>query len=136
MFSNLANLKKNLKLCSNCYNNLICDCNKTNCNSCNNNNNNNNNNNMKGGGNICETCESTGSITIQRIGNENLLEKYGYSINDNYENRIAALNRAIANNQKNKILKQINALRDLKKSNKKIYDKLNKDYEWIQRLKN
>ena len=114
-FSNLSKLKN----CNN--NNLICK----NCNI----------NNMNGGGTECKSCKD------QRIGfNQNInkeeesLLKYGYSINDSYENRIKALNNAINNESKVKILRHINALRILQKSNKKIFNKLNKDIEFIEKI--
>ena len=101
-------------------------------------------NNLLGGSRLCPSCNSNSNgndIKYQRIRfddnikkEEEILLKYGYSLNDTHENRINALNKAITKNPKLKILRHINALRTLQKSNKKIYNKLNKDIEWIQRL--
>jgi hypothetical protein len=104
-------MNKNNKLSNNCY-------------KC-------NNNILIGGdkNNICNNCINKN----QRINyNDNLLNKYGYSINDTYENRIQALSNALNDNSKKEIIKHINALRLLQKSNTKIYNKLNRDIKWLQ----
>jgi len=114
-FSNLAKLSDSLSnnhLCKNCNNFTI---------------------NMKGGG--CESCKN------QRVGHNDIeldikkeeesLLKYGYSIKDSYENRITALKNVLDNKNKSKFLRHINALKELQKSNRKIFDKLNKDLEFI-----
>jgi len=89
---------------------------------------------LGGGSNNCESCKE------QRIGyNQNIkkeeesLLKYGYSLNDTYENRIKALHNAISNESKAKILRHINTLKNLQKSNKKLLKKLNKDIEFIEK---
>jgi hypothetical protein len=90
---------------------------------------------MEGG--KCESCKN------QRIGHtENTLDikkeeksllKYGYSINDTYENRVKALENLMNNDTtKLKFLRHINALRTLQKSNKIILNKLNNDIDYIK----
>ena len=95
-----------------------------------------NNLNMKGGG--CESCKNQrighNDVTLDIKKEEESLLKYGYSINDNYENRITALKNVLDNKNKSKFLRHINALKELQKSNKKIFDKLNKDLEFINQL--
>ena len=62
-----------------------------------------------------------------------LLSDFGYSLHDTFEMRIKALKKAIKNNNELKILRHVNALRTLFKSNEKYYNKLNKDLKWIQK---
>ncbi len=61
-----------------------------------------------------------------------VLSDYGYSLKETYEERIKALKRAMKHNKELKILRHINALRTLFKSNEKYYNKLDKDLKWIQ----
>jgi len=61
-----------------------------------------------------------------------LLSKYGYSLKKKYEERIDAIKKAYKENSHIKILRHINALRTLHKSNKKYYNKLDRDFKWIQ----
>lgn len=62
-----------------------------------------------------------------------LLSKYGYSLAENHENRIKSLKKAIKENSELKILRHLNAIRTLMKSNPKYYNKLDKDMKWIQK---
>lgn len=62
-----------------------------------------------------------------------LLSKYGYSLKDSHENRVKAIKKAIKENSELKILRHINALRTLQKSNETIFKKLDKDMKWIQK---
>jgi hypothetical protein len=62
-----------------------------------------------------------------------ILSNYGYSLHDSHEERIKALKKAIKHNNELKILRHINALRTLNKSNKINYNKLDKDLKWIQK---
>jgi hypothetical protein len=61
-----------------------------------------------------------------------LLSKYGYALANSHEERIKALKRAIKHNSELKILRHLNALRTLFKSNIKMYNKLDRDLKWIQ----
>ncbi len=61
-----------------------------------------------------------------------LLSEYGYKLNNSHEERVKALKRAIKHKDDLKILRHINALRTLFKSNEKYYNKLDKDLKWIQ----
>ena len=61
-----------------------------------------------------------------------ILSDYGYSLKETYEERVKALKRAMKHNKELKILRHINALRTLFKSNEKYYNKLDKDLKWIQ----
>jgi hypothetical protein len=63
---------------------------------------------------------------------EGLLTKYGYSLKDSYEKRIKSLKKAYANENELKVLRHVNALRTLQKSNERYYNKLNKDLKWLQ----
>jgi hypothetical protein len=62
-----------------------------------------------------------------------ILSNYGYSLHDSYDIRIKALKKAIKHNNELKILRHVNALRTLFKSNEKYYNKLDKDLKWIQK---
>jgi hypothetical protein len=62
-----------------------------------------------------------------------ILSDYGYSLKDSHDIRIKALKKAIKHNNELKILRHINALRTLFKSNEKYYNKLDKDLKWIQK---
>lgn len=62
-----------------------------------------------------------------------LLSKYGYSLSESHERRVKSLKKAIKENSELKILRHINALRTLLKSNPKLYNKLDKDMKWIQK---
>lgn len=61
-----------------------------------------------------------------------ILSDFGYSLHDSHDIRIKALKRAIKHHKELKILRHINALRTLFKSNEKYYNKLDKDLKWIQ----
>ena len=50
----------------------------------------------------------------------------------NYEERIKSLKKANKELPKLKVLRYINALRPLQKSNEKYYNKLDKDMKWLQ----
>lgn len=61
-----------------------------------------------------------------------LLKKYGYTLKDSYEKRIIALKKALIKENHLKVLRYINAIRTLQKSNEKYYNKLDKDFKWLQ----
>ena len=63
---------------------------------------------------------------------EGLLGKYGYTLKKSYEDRIKALKKAYKENSHLKILRHLNAIRTLQKSNETNYNKLNKDMKWLQ----
>jgi len=63
---------------------------------------------------------------------EGLLSDYGYSLKKSYEDRIKAIKKAYKENSHLKILRHLNALRTLQKSNELNYNKLNKDMKWLQ----
>ncbi len=62
-----------------------------------------------------------------------ILSNFGYSLKSSYDDRIKSLKKAMKHVDELKILRHINALRTLFKSNEKYYDKLNKDLHWIQK---
>ncbi len=62
-----------------------------------------------------------------------ILSNYGYSLKDSHDIRVKALKKAIKQNDELKILRHVNALRTLFKSNEKYYNKLDKDLKWIQK---
>jgi hypothetical protein len=61
-----------------------------------------------------------------------LLSDYGYSLHSSYDDRVKAIKKSLKAHDKLKILRHINALRTLQKSNEKYYNKLSKDLKWIQ----
>ncbi len=63
---------------------------------------------------------------------EGLLTTYGYSLKDSHEKRIKALKKANVNEDELKVLRHVNALRTLQKSNERYFNKLNKDFKWLQ----
>lgn len=62
-----------------------------------------------------------------------LLTKYGYNLRNSHDERVKSIKKAIKENSELKILRHINALRTLQKSNKTYYNKLDKDLKWIQK---
>ncbi len=70
-----------------------------------------------------------GILPAKDIG---ILSDYGYSLHDTHIIRVKALKKAIKHNNELKILRHVNALRTLFKSNEKYYNKLDKDLKWIQ----
>lgn len=61
-----------------------------------------------------------------------LLEKYNYKLKNNFDDRIKSLKKANKELSKLKVLRYINALRTLHKSNEKYYRKLDRDMKWLQ----
>jgi hypothetical protein len=61
-----------------------------------------------------------------------LLDPYDYSLKKNHEDRIKSIKKAFKDHTKLKILRYLNAIRTLQKSNEKYYNKLDKDIKWIQ----
>ena len=62
-----------------------------------------------------------------------LLSKYGYSLAHSHIDRVKSIKKAMKENSELKILRHINALRTLQKSNQKYHNKLDKDYKWIEK---
>jgi hypothetical protein len=62
-----------------------------------------------------------------------ILSNYGYSLKLPYDDRIKAIKKSMKHVDELKLLRHINALRTLFKSNEKYFDKLNKDMHWIQK---
>ena len=62
-----------------------------------------------------------------------LLSKYGYKLKNSHEKRVESLKKAIKDNSELKILRHVNAIRTLQKSNEKLYNKLDKDMKWLQK---
>lgn len=61
-----------------------------------------------------------------------LLSDYGYKLSIKHEDRIKAIKKSLKDHTKLKVLKHVNALRTLHKSDEKLYNKLDKDLKWIQ----
>jgi hypothetical protein len=61
-----------------------------------------------------------------------LLGEFGYTLKKSFEDRIKALKKAGKEYSKLKVLRYINALRTLHKSNEKYYNKLDRDMKWLQ----
>jgi hypothetical protein len=62
-----------------------------------------------------------------------LLGKYDYVVQHKFEDRKKSLKRAMKMESGIKVLRHLNAIRTLNKSNEKIYNKLNKDVKWLQK---
>jgi hypothetical protein len=62
-----------------------------------------------------------------------LLSNYGYSLKEKHELRQKAIKKSIKEHDPLKVLRHINALRTLQKSNEKIFKKLDKDMKWLQK---
>ena len=60
-----------------------------------------------------------------------ILSDYNYSLHNTYEERIKSIKKSLKHHPVLKILQHINALRTLHKSNEKLYNKLNRDFNWI-----
>ena len=63
---------------------------------------------------------------------EGILGKYGYTLTKSHEDRVKALKKAYKENSHLKILRHLNAIRTLQKSNERNYNKLDKDMKWLQ----
>ena len=61
-----------------------------------------------------------------------LLEKYGYNLSESFEERIKALKKAMREEKPLTVLRRVNAIRTLQKSNRTNYRKLDRDMKWIQ----
>lgn len=70
------------------------------------------------------------SIPKEDVG---LLKKYGYKLKNNFEQRIKSLKKANEELSKLKVIRYINAIRTLQKSNEKYYRKLDRDMKWLQK---
>jgi hypothetical protein len=70
-------------------------------------------------------------ITIPRE-DQGLLDKYGYTLKKSHIDRVKALKKAYREINHLKILRYLNAIRTLQKSNEKYYNKLDKDVKWLQ----
>jgi hypothetical protein len=67
------------------------------------------------------------------IEDEGLLSDYGYSLKNSHEDRIKAIKKSMKEHSLLKILRHLNALRTLHKSHEKLFNKLDKDFKWIQK---
>ena len=72
-------------------------------------------------------------LIIMPPEDKDLLGKYGYELKKNHEERIKALKKAYKENSHLKILRHVNAIRTLQKSNERNYNKLDKDMKWLQK---
>jgi hypothetical protein len=66
------------------------------------------------------------------IEDEGLLSDYDYSLKNSHEDRVKAIKKSMKDNNLLKILRHLNALRTLHKSNEKLFNKLDKDLKWVQ----
>jgi hypothetical protein len=62
-----------------------------------------------------------------------ILSDYGYSLRNSHDVRVESIEKSLKDHSKLKLLRHINALRTLQKSNKTMYNKLTKDLHWIQK---
>ena len=65
---------------------------------------------------------------------KDLLGDFGYTLKSSHTDRVKAIKKAVKEYSMLKILRHINALRTLHKSDEKNYKKLDKDLKWIQLL--
>jgi len=74
------------------------------------------------------------SKTLIKIPEEDkgLLSDYGYSLKNSHADRIKAIKKSMKEHNLLKILRHLNALRTLQKSHPKLFDKLDKDLQWVQ----
>lgn len=63
---------------------------------------------------------------------EGLLGDFGYELKNSHEKRIKSIKKSIKENGELKVLRYLNAIRTLNKSNERNYNKLDKDVKWIQ----
>lgn len=63
-----------------------------------------------------------------------LMSEFGYELKDSKENRSKSIKKSIKKHGKLKILRHLNALRTLQKSNEKYYNKLDNDIKMIQKI--
>jgi glycosyltransferase involved in cell wall biosynthesis len=62
----------------------------------------------------------------------NSCRNYGYKLSNSYEERVKAIKKSIKEHTKLKVLRHLNALRTLHKSNERLYNKLDKDLKFVQ----
>jgi hypothetical protein len=62
-----------------------------------------------------------------------LLSKHGYHLNDNNEERIGSITKALKHSPKLKVLKHLNALRTLFGKDVKFHSKIDHDVKWMQK---
>jgi|APSaa5957512622_1039677.scaffolds.fasta_scaffold94402_2 hypothetical protein len=67
-----------------------------------------------------------------QIKKNGMMRKYGYSTSGLMKSRRLSIDKAIKNNEKHEVLKHLVAIRTLNKSNKDLYDVLDKDVKYIQ----
>ena len=64
---------------------------------------------------------------------EGLLGNFGYELKISHDKRVKAIKKSIKENGELKVLRYLNAIRTLNKSNEKYFNKLDKDVKWIQK---
>jgi hypothetical protein len=64
---------------------------------------------------------------------EGLLGDYGYELKISHEKRVKAIKKSIKVNGELKVLRFLNAIRTLNKSNERYFNKLDKDVKWVQK---
>ena len=64
---------------------------------------------------------------------EGLLGDYGYELKISHEKRVKAIKKSIKINGELKVLRYLNAIRTLNKSNERYFNKLDKDVKWVQK---
>ena len=66
------------------------------------------------------------------LEDKGILGNYGYNLKEKHEDRIKALKKAFKENSHLKILRHLNAIITLQKSNDINFRKLDKDMKWLQ----
>ena len=64
---------------------------------------------------------------------EGLLGDFGYELKISHEKRVKAIKKSIKANNALKVLRYLNAIRTLNKSNERYFNKLDKDVKWLQK---
>lgn len=62
-----------------------------------------------------------------------LLSKYDYELKHSHEDRIKSLKKAMKHEDGLKVVRHLNAIRTLQKSNERNFNKLDKDVEWLKK---
>ncbi len=73
------------------------------------------------------------TLIIMPAEDVGMLGDFGYSLKKPHEERVRALKSACKKYDMLKVLRHVNALRTLFKSNESYYKKLDKDMKWIQK---
>lgn len=72
-------------------------------------------------------------LKLFKIKNSGMMRKYGYTTGATMKSRRLSIDKAINGNEKHEVFKHLVTIRTLNKSNKDLYDILDKDVKYIQK---